>query len=54
MTGSPGIRLAPNPLDGPRAALVVATTQYEDPELRQLRAPAHDAEELAEVLGDQT
>jgi acetyl-CoA synthetase len=31
---------------------VVATTRYEDPELRQLRAPARDAEDLAEILGD--
>jgi uncharacterized caspase-like protein len=51
-SGSPGIRLAPDPPDEPRVALVVATTRYEDPELRQLRAPAHDAEDLAEVLGD--
>ena len=52
MAGSPGTRLAPDPPDGPRTALVVATTRYEDPELSQLRAPAHDAEDLAEVLGD--
>jgi Caspase domain len=52
MAGWPGTRLAPNLPGGPRAALVIATTSYQDPELRQLRAPAHDAEDLAEVLGD--
>jgi uncharacterized caspase-like protein len=52
MTGSPGTRLAPGPLPGPRAALVIATISYQDPELRQLRAPAHDAKDLAEVLAD--
>jgi uncharacterized protein YjbI with pentapeptide repeats len=52
MTGSPGTRLAPDLPGGPRAALVVATTRYGDPEFRQLRAPAHDARDLAEVLGD--
>jgi len=52
MAGSPGTRLAPDLPARPRAALVVATTRHEDPELRQLRAPAHDAEDLAEILGD--
>lgn len=52
MTGSSGTRLGPDVPAGPRAALVIATTSYQDPELRQLRAPAHDAEDLAEVLGD--
>src|SRR5215469_8908985 len=52
MTGSPGTRLTPDLPDGPRAALVIATASYQDPELRQLRAPAHDAEDLAGVLGD--
>jgi uncharacterized caspase-like protein len=52
MTGSPGTRPAPDLPGGPRAALVIATTSYQDPELRQLRAPAHDAEDLAEVLAD--
>jgi Tetratricopeptide repeat/Caspase domain len=51
MAGLPGT-LAPDPPGGPRAALVVATTRYEDPDLRQLRAPARDATDLAEVLGD--
>ena len=52
MTGSLGTRPAPELAAGPRAALVIATTSYQDPELRQLRAPAYDAEDLAEVLGD--
>ena len=52
MAGSPDTRLVPNLPEGPRAALVIATTSYQDPELRQLRAPASDAEDLAEVLGD--
>jgi chaperonin GroEL len=52
MDGSRSTRLTPKPLDGRRAALVIATTRYEDPELSQLRAPARDAEGLAEVLGD--
>src|SRR5215469_9733499 len=52
MSGLHGTRLAPDLAKGQRAALVIATTQYADPELRGLRAPAYDAEELAEVLGD--
>ena len=52
MAGSPGTRPAPDPPKGPRAALVIATTSYQDPELRQLRAPARDADDLAAVLGD--
>ena len=35
-----------------RHALVVAAARYGDPKLQQLRAPAADAEELADVLGD--
>jgi hypothetical protein len=35
-----------------RHALIVATARYADPKLRQLRAPAADAERLAEVLRD--
>jgi N-acetylneuraminic acid mutarotase len=35
-----------------RAALVVATGQYEDVALRRLRAPVEDAEALADVLAD--
>ena len=52
MAGSPGTQLAPDLAAGPRAALVIATTMYQDPELRQLRAPAHDARDLAKVLAD--
>jgi hypothetical protein len=52
MAGSLGTRLALDPPPGPRAALVIATTRYQDPDLRQLRAPAHDAQALAEVLAD--
>jgi hypothetical protein len=52
MTGSPGTRPSPDMPPGPRAALVIATTGYHDPELRRLRAPAQDALALAEVLGD--
>jgi hypothetical protein len=35
-----------------RKALIVATYNYMDTGLRQLKAPAHDAEALAEVLRD--
>ena len=52
MAGSPGIRPAPDLPEGPRSALVIATTSYQDPELRQLRAPARDADDLAAVLDD--
>ncbi|GIF52125.1 CheY-like chemotaxis protein [Asanoa ferruginea] len=37
---------------GPRRALIVATTEYRDAALRQLRSPAHDAAALREVLAD--
>ncbi|MEU6427219.1 caspase family protein [Microbispora sp. NPDC046973] len=37
---------------GTRSALIVAGDEYRDPGLRRLRAPAHDAEALARVLGD--
>lgn len=50
--GSPGIRPAPNLPPGPRAALIIAAAEYTDPELKKLRAPADDAQGLAEVLGD--
>ena len=53
MPGLPSTRPAPDLPAGPRAALVVATSSYEDPELDQLRAPARDAEELVEVLANQ-
>jgi hypothetical protein len=39
-------------LDVERSALIIATDTYQDPGLRQLRAPARDAEELARVLKD--
>lgn len=35
-----------------RLALLVATYEHEDPGLSRLTAPAHDAEALAQVLGD--
>jgi hypothetical protein len=41
-----------DPLRGPRLALVVATSTYTDPGLRQLRDPAQDADALAQVLAD--
>ena len=34
------------------AALIIASSEYEDGELRQLRAPTQDAERLAAVLAD--
>jgi uncharacterized RDD family membrane protein YckC len=37
-------------MDGVRRALIVAGYDYQDPGLRRLRAPAHDAESLARVL----
>ncbi len=37
---------------GPRAALIIATSAYDDPALARLRAPAQDAVALAGVLGD--
>jgi hypothetical protein len=43
---------APDLPTGPRSALVIATTTYDDPLLRQLRAPASDALEFAAVLSD--
>ena len=43
----------PEPPPGPRLALVVATGTYAaDPGLRRLRAPARDADDLAQVLAD--
>ena len=35
-----------------RQALVVAVDDYVDPGFSRLRAPAHDADALAEILGD--
>src|SRR5215475_284418 len=37
---------------GRRLALLVATSVYSDPDLRELRAPGRDAAELSEVLRD--
>jgi hypothetical protein len=39
-------------VDGTRSALIVASDNYTDPRLRQLRAPASDARALAAVLRD--
>ncbi len=39
---------------GDRHALIVANDDYQDPGLRRLRAPTHDAEQLARVLRDPT
>jgi hypothetical protein len=44
--------MEPAPETGHRLALLVAASAYNDPDLRQLRAPGHDATELAEVLRD--
>jgi uncharacterized caspase-like protein len=44
---------APELPAGPRAALVIATHTYDDPELSQLRAPSRDATDLANTLADQ-
>lgn len=38
------------PKRGSRIALLIATSAYTDPDLRQLRAPGRDASDLAEVL----
>ena len=53
MPGWPAMVPAAEPLPGPRLALVVATGAYTaDPGLRRLRAPARDADDLAQVLAD--
>ncbi|MFD8080342.1 transporter substrate-binding domain-containing protein [Kitasatospora sp. NPDC059722] len=52
MTGSHVTRPSPDLPDELRFALVVATARYTDPALRQLRAPARDADQLSEVLAD--
>jgi tetratricopeptide (TPR) repeat protein len=39
--------------EGIRSALIIATDTFEDPGLSQLRAPAQDADALANVLGDE-
>jgi biotin carboxyl carrier protein len=43
---------APELPPGPRSALVIATSTYQDASLRKLRAPAEDAANLVGVLGD--
>ena len=45
------MRVLPEPA-GRRLALLIATSGYSDPGLRQLRAPGRDASDLAGVLGD--
>ena len=53
MPGWPAMAPAADPLPRLRLALVVATATYTaDPGLRQLRAPARDAADLAQVLAD--
>jgi WD40 repeat protein len=52
MPGWPAMPPAADPLSGSRLALVVATGTYADLGLRRLRAPARDAEDLAQVLAD--
>ncbi len=52
MPGLPDTESAPGLPSGNRFALVIATTAYIDTRLSRLRAPAQDAKNLAEVLGD--
>jgi hypothetical protein len=52
MTGSRDTLPAPSLPNEPRHALVLATTDYADQGLRQLRSPARDALDLAAVLAD--
>ena len=52
MPGWPAMPPAADPPPGARLALVVATGTYTDPGLRRLRAPARDADDLAQVLAD--
>jgi hypothetical protein len=44
---------APDPLPGPRRALVIGTAIYDDAGLAQLRAPAQDVADVTTVLADQ-
>lgn len=39
------------PPSGARHALIIATSAYDNPEFRMLRAPVHDAADIANVLG---
>jgi len=43
---------APELPSGPRNALVIATSRYDDSGLRELRSPVRDAEDFAAVLAD--
>jgi Caspase domain len=52
MPSSPVTRQAPELPDEHRFALVIATSEYTDPELRQLRSPGKDAEAFRDVLAD--
>jgi hypothetical protein len=53
MSRSPGTGTAPEtPTEERRLALVVAVTDYADPSLRRLRAPAGDAADLRDLLAD--
>jgi hypothetical protein len=47
-----GERTVDGTVEGTRSALIVASDAYTDPGLRQLRAPASDAQALAAVLRD--
>ncbi len=40
-------------MSGKRAALIVATDNYEDPDISQLRAPGQDAEALGRILANE-
>jgi WD40 repeat protein len=52
MPGLLAFRPAPELPAGARAALVIATSSYDDPGFRQLRSPGLDAAEFAEALAD--
>src|SRR5215469_11421109 len=52
MHGLRGTLPAPDLPTGPREALIVATSRYDDLALRQLRAPVRDAADFIGVLGD--
>lgn len=45
---------APELPPGPRNALVIATSRYDDAGLRELRSPGRDAEDFAAVIADPT
>src|SRR3954466_13129043 len=52
MPGSPSTLPAPELPPGNRLALLISTTTYVDPAIRQLRAPARDATDLGDLLAD--